>query len=281
MLPEEIRIDLLANAQASLDSIDPDTLSPAQRAKYDQRQVEMSQMLNDPALEAKHLVVVERQRRSGRVLLPCPGGLARRREGLDVAVQTLLHAPAEVRADWRCSRLLLDLFWELKTGKRFLRGEREVLAFTDADWNECMTCRRRDPRCRRDFDRYRLDFLRGLSLFHLGSYQNSKEVFRRLDQESRDLSSRIVSKYLASNADGQARVFTGRVIWATPDGRRGTAWVDQLGIEVPFIPQRFSVSDFRNKGDILPPFHIAFNMRGALADPIRAPRRAERQAPDA
>ncbi len=280
VLPEEIRIDLLANAQASLDSIDPDTLSPAQRAKYDQRQVEMSQMLNDPALEAKHLASLSDNDDPAAYYFLARAASRGGAEGLDVAVQTLLHAPAEVRADWRCSRLLLDLFWEQKTGKRFMRGQREVLAFTDTDWNECIHVADAIPAAR-DFDRYRLDFLRGLSLFHLGSYQNSEEVFRRLDQESQDLSSRIVSTYLASSADGQARVFTGRVIWATPDGRRGTAWVDQLGIEVPLIPQRFSVTDFRNKGDVLPPFHIAFNMRGALADPIRAPHRAERQAPDA
>jgi hypothetical protein len=174
----------------------------------------------------------------------------------------------------------MDLFWELKTGKRFLRGERQVLALSDADWNECLRITDAIPTSG-DYDRYRLDFLRGLSLFHLGFHQNSKEVFRKLDQESRDLSSRIVSKYLASNSNGTARVFTGRVAWATPDGRRGTAWVDQLSIEVPFIPLRFSVSDFRQKGDILPSFHIAFNMRGALADPIRAPHQVERRAPDA
>jgi hypothetical protein len=131
-----------------------------------------------------------------------------------------------------------------------------------------------------DFDRYRLDFLRGLSLFHLGLHKNSQDVFRRLDHDSEDLSTRIVSTYLASGPEGKARVFTGRVAWAAPDGRRGLAWVDQLSIEVPFIPHRFSVSDFRQKGEILPSFHIAFNMRGALADPIRSARRVERRVPD-
>lgn len=55
---------------------------------------------------------------------------------------------------------------------------------------------------------------------------------------------------------------------ATTDGRRGRVWVYELHIEVPFIPLRFSVSDYRTRGDNLPSFHIAFNMRGALADPI-------------
>ena len=280
VLPENTRIDLLANAQASLDSIDAETLSPAQRAKYDQRHLEMSRMLDDPALEAKHLLALSENQDPAAYYFLARAASRGGADGLQVAVQTLLRAPIEVRADWRCSRLLLDLFWELKTGKRFLHGEREVLAFTDSEWNECIRIADAIPAAG-DFDGYRLDFLRGLSLFHLGSYRNSEEVFRRLDRESGDLSSRIVSTYLASSADGKAREFTGRVVWATPDGKRGTAWVDQLGIEVPFIPQRFSVSDFRNKGDVLPTFHIAFNMRGALADPIRAPRPTVRRAPDA
>jgi hypothetical protein len=274
VLPEEVRIDLLANAQASLDSIDPDTLSPTQRAVYDQRYVDISRLLNDHALETAHLLALMENSDPAAYYF-----LARRSsksgdEGMQVAVQTLLAAPAEVRADWRCSRLLLDLFWELKTGRRFLRGERQTLAFTELDWRECIRIADAIPTAA-DFDQYRLDFLRGLSLFHLGSYRASEDVFRMLDEESRDLSSRVVSAYLASDSTGKARRFTGRVNWASQDGRRGTAWVDQLSIEVPFIPLRFSVSDFRKKGDVLPTFHIAFNMRGALADPIRATQRTE------
>lgn len=280
VLSEETRIDLLANAQASLDSIDPGTLSPAQRATYDQRRVEMARLLNDKALEAKHLAALTENNDPAAYYFLARSAARRGPEGVKVAVESLLRASIEVRADWRCSRLLLDLFWELKTGKPFLRGERQMLAFTEADWNECLRIADAIP-VAGDFDRYRLDFLRGLSLFHLGSYRASEEVFRRLDRESQDLSSRIVSTYLASGSDGKASLFTGRVVWATPDGRRGIAWVDQLRIEVPFIPQRFSVTDFRRKGDILPSFHIAFNMRGALADPIRAAHRGERRTPDA
>jgi hypothetical protein len=237
-------------------------------------------MLNDAALEAQHLAALMENNDPAAYYFLARSAARRGPEGMKVAVDSLLQASIEVRSDWRCSRLLLDLFWELKTGKPFLRGERQALAFTEADWSECLRIADAIP-VAGDFDRYRLDFLRGLSLFHLGSYRASEEVFRRLDRESQDLSSRIVSAYLASASDGNASVFTGRVVWATPDGRRGIAWVDQLHIEVPFIPQRFSVTDFRRKGDILPSFHIAFNMRGALADPIRAAHRGERRTPDA
>jgi hypothetical protein len=267
-VPDQDKIDLLANAQASLDSIDPATLSPSQLAKYDQRHLEMAELLNNPAMETKHLAALSDNNDPAAYYFLAQRAARAGADGLEVAVQSLLSAPIEVRSDWRCSRLLLDLFWESKTGSKFLRGERDqAVSFTDRDWEECLIITDAIPDAG-GYDRYRRDFLRGLSLFHLGQYQSSKEVFRRLDDESRDRSSRIVNQYMASNPDGTPRQFTGRVTSAAPDGRRGTAWVDQLHIEVPFIPVRFSVSDYRKKNDILPSFHIAFNMRGAIADPI-------------
>jgi hypothetical protein len=276
-LAQEDRVDLLASAQASLESLDLDALSPRQLAKYHVRHVEMAELLDDPVMETKHLVALSSNNDPAAYYFLALRGARAGADGPKVAVQVLMKAPIEVRSDWRCSRLLLDLFWESKTGKRFLRGEREVVAFTDDDWDECLAIADAIPDIG-GYDRYRRDFLRGLALFHRGRYQSSKEVFRRLDDESRDLSSRIISKYLASNPDGTPRKFTGRVLSATSDGRRGTAWVYELHTEVQFIPLRFSVSDYRTRGDNLPSFHIAFNMRGALADPItsrsaRSPRR--------
>jgi hypothetical protein len=268
MVPDEEKIDLLANAQASLDSLDSDVLSPSQRAKWDLRHVEMAELLNDPAMETRHLIALsENSDPAAYYFLAARAAKADSPDSLQVAVRVLLEAPAEVRADWRCARLLLDLYWQSKTGKPFLRGEREVVAFTADDWEECLAVTDAIPHAA-GYDRYRLDFLRGLSLFHRGHYQSSKDVFRQLNEESRDVSSRVISKYLASNPDGTPSRYTGRVMSVSPDGRRGTAWVDQLHTEVPFIPLRFSVSDYRNRHEVLPTFHIAFNMRGAIADPI-------------
>jgi hypothetical protein len=244
------------------------------------RHVEIAELLEDPAMETKHLVALSNNNDPAAYYFLALLGARAEVDGPKVAVQVLLQAPPEVRSDWRCSRLLLDLFWESKTGKRFLRGEREIVALTDHDWDECLAIADAIPDAG-GYDRYRRDFLRGLSLFHRGQYQSSKQVFRRLDDESRDLSSRIISKYLASNHDGTATQYTGRVISETPDGRRGVAWVNELHIEVPFIPMRFSVSDYRKKGEILPAFHIAFNMRGALADPINRSANLLRRPTDA
>ncbi|MEU6309800.1 hypothetical protein [Streptomyces sp. NPDC047014] len=280
-LASDDRLDLLASAQSSLDSLDPGALSPKQAAKYDDRHVELARLLNDPVMEAKHLLALTENGDPAAYYFLALRAAKAGEDGPQVAVETLRRAPSEVRSDWRCSRLLLDLFWESKAGRRFLHGEREVVAFSDETWTECLAIVDAIPETV-GYDRYRRDFLRGLALFHLGQYQASKEAFVRLDRESRDVSSRIISKYLASQSDGTAQTFTGRVLSATPDGRRGTAWVYELHTEVPFIPLRFSISDYRKKNENLPSFHIAFNMRGALADPITGrPGRVPRRSADA
>ncbi|MDH6703081.1 hypothetical protein ABZ682_39935 [Streptomyces griseoviridis] len=280
-LTPDDRLDLLASAQSSLDSLDPSALSPKQVAKYDDRHVELARLLNDPVMEAKHLVALTENNDPAAYYFLALRAAKAGEDGPRVAVETLRRAPIEVRSDWRCSRLLLDLFWQSKAGRRFLQGEREVVAFSDETWTECLAIVDAIPDTG-GYDRYRRDFLRGLALFHLGQYQASKEVFIRLDRESRDVSSRIISKYLASQPDGTAQVFTGRVLSTTPDGRRGTAWVYELRTEVQFIPLRFSISDYRKKNENLPSFHITFNMRGALADPITGrPGRALRRSADA
>jgi hypothetical protein len=192
-------------------------------------------------------------------------------EGLKVAVETLMAAPVEVRSDWKCARLLLDLFWLERTEKRLLRGERETVALDASGWEDCLDLAE-SLGSADGFDRYRADFVRGLALFHLGSVKASQSVFRDLGSLALDLRARVVSAYLASDSHGKPVEFTGRVLSASPDGRRGRVWVDQLTSEIDFIPIRFSPTDYRNRHEVLPPFHIAFNFRGPVADPIRPVR---------
>lgn len=272
-LTDPVRLELLANAVASLDSVDPSVLSPSDKADYDRRQVEIARLLDNRVLEDRHLESLRDNRDPAAFYFLARSMAQREPSGRREALGFLLEAPVEVRQDWRCARLLLDLFWEVKTGKRFLKGERVSLAFSREDWRECLTIADAvsSPS---SFDQYRLQFLRGLALFHLAQYKRSEAVFAQLDRDSAELSSRVVSTYLASNETGQPLLLGGRVTWATPDGRRGKVWVEELGIEINFIPHRFSVSDFRQRGDLLPNFHIAFNMRGALADPVRFARRS-------
>jgi hypothetical protein len=273
-LEGSVRVDLLANAAASLDSVDSEGLSPSQRALYDLRQSDMARLLNNPVVEQRHLESLKSNNDPAAFYFLARLDADKGQEGKQAAVRNLLNAPPEVREDWRCSRLLLDLFWELKTGKKFLRGEREALAFSTQDWSDCVEVVQSISSAT-SFDQYRLEFLHGLALFHLGQYRKSEAVFQDLDRRTVELSSRVVATYLASTESGEPQLHGGRVTWTSPDGRRGKVWLDTLSIEVAFIPRRFTVFEPPQRGETLPDFHIAFNMRGALADPVRGLRRSD------
>ncbi|MEV4049673.1 hypothetical protein AB0J55_00665 [Amycolatopsis sp. NPDC049688] len=273
-LEDSVKVDLLANALASLDSVDPEVLSPSERAHYDLRRRDMARLLKDPVVEQRHLDSLKSNDDPAAFYFLARFDAEKGQEGKRAAVRKLLEAPLEIREDWRCSRLLLDLFWELKTGKKFLRGEREALAFSQRDWRECVEVVQ-SASAATSFDQYRLEFLHGLALFHLGQYRKSDAVFRELDRRTVELSSRVVATYLASTEDGKPQLYSGRVTWTSPDGRRGKVWLDKHAIEVAFLPKRFTVFEPPRRGETLPDFHIAFNMRGALADPVRGLRRPD------
>lgn len=267
----QARVSLLADAKASLDSIDPQDLSPGHLAKYRARQAEISRLLGDRDLETSFLQeLMEMDDPAAYYLLAVRalGGRTNGPESVKIALRVLLDAPASIRDDWKCARLILDLYWQDRTGERLLRGERNTVAFTEADWWSCLKLLN-TLRGAAAFDQYRIAFLRGLALFHVGSIAASQAEFRELGSLGLDVNRRVHLAYLASDPEGHPRKFTGRVAWASADGRKGRVWVDQLKSEVDFVPLRFSPDAYRSKGDSVPTFQIGFNYLGPIADPIR------------
>lgn len=274
-LDEPERARLIADAIASLESIDSNQLSPKQQAMFDSRRVQFASLLNDSALAEDHLRrLAENSDPTAYYLLALrSSGLLDgqwNEEGAKRALADLMAAPYEVRSDWRCARLTLDVFWLLKTGHHFLRGERETLPFDRADWQECLQLVDLIGGAS-GFDVYRVQFLRGLALFHLGEYRLSLAIFDELDKSTPGVARRIIATYVASTPEGTPARFVGQVRSVTADGRRGKVWVDQLGIELTFIPHRFSMEPFE-RNQPLPEFRVAFNMRGPYADPLRTVR---------
>jgi hypothetical protein len=273
-LGPEAKLNLLVDAQASLDSLDPQDLSPRQQAKYRVRQAEIAKLLGDKDLEASHLQeLAAMDNPAAYYLLASRAATSSSDDALDVALTTLLSAPMSIRDDWKCARLILDLWWQQRTGDHLLRGERRTVPFTESAWADCLDLVG-SLRGAAGFDQYRIAFVRGLALFHLGSISNAQAEFRSLGSLGLDVSRRVYLAYLAGNPDGTPMEFTGRVASATPDGRRGRVWVDQLRAEVDFVPLRFSPEAYRSKNEVVPAFHIGFNYRGPIADPIRPGGRA-------
>lgn len=266
----QARVSLLADAKASLDSIDPGDLAPGQLAKYNQRQADIAALLGDKDLETSYLQELMAMEDPAAYYILAVRALesSREPESAKVALRMLLGAPTSIRDDWKCARLLLDLYWQVRTGERLLHGERKTVAFTETDWRDCLELLD-TLHGAAEFDHYRIAFLRGLAQFHIGSIAASQSEFRELGSLGLDVSRRVHLAYLASDDAGRPQKFTGRVARASADGRKGRVWVDQLKSEVDFVPLRFSPDSYRSKGDPVPTFHIGFNYLGPIADPIR------------
>ena len=270
----DLQIGLVADMMAAFASIDTNALSPNQRARYNSRLAQVSGLMNNAVGESEHLEALRENSDPAAFYLLA---LHKSRllfgeataESARVGLKILTDAPPEVRMDWRCARLTLDLFWLARTGRRFLEGEREALAFDDDDWNACLDIIEQVQLA--PADAYRAQFLRGLALFHLRRYRLAIEAFSDLERATPTMSRRVVATYVVSAPDGTPVAFTGQVRSVTPDNRRGRVWVEAIGQELTFIPIRFTREELA-RGDPLPDFFIAFNFRGAYADPVRVAR---------
>lgn len=278
------RVRILADAAAAFSSVDREQLTPRQMARFDSRSAEVAELLDDPAAAEDHLANLAASDDPAAYYL-----LALRRSGLrepdlDLeritdAFEYLRGAPHEVRHDWKCARLTLDLFWLSVTGRHFLSGRGQPLSLATGDWEQALQLAG-ELAPHASFDRYRFDLLRALALFHLGRYQQADESFHELDRATSGLAQRIQTSFVEADEEGAPAVFTGQVQRVRSDQSRGTVWVDQLGVELPFLPNRFT-QEMLTRGEPLPEFVIEFNYRGPYAFPARAAMRSAPHRPPA
>ncbi|NRI69041.1 hypothetical protein FEZ60_26315 [Rhodococcus sp. MS16] len=268
------RLNRLANAVATLDSIDRESISERQRAKLDRRGAELNTLLSDDDAVWAHLSRLESNTDPAATYFlakfEAESGLA----GEVAALNRLQSAPLITRLDWRCAQMLLELTWRRITGKRLLGGERVPVHLSDVDLQTLMqlTVELSDADLP---DRYKLLFVQALVQFTLGYYSDATGTFREVNRLTQQLAKRINTQVLLAEPSGVPRIFTGRVQWA--DTRRGEVWVNELGTSVAFEPRLFSASQEFARNQQLPAFIIGFKLtRGPVAEP-RNMYRDERQ----
>ncbi len=259
------RLDRLMDAIATIDSIDRDSLSEAQRAQLDRRATELNTLLGRDDAVWEHIQNLERNPDPAATYFLArweseggPGGEA-------AALQRLRHAPTDTLNDWRCAQLLLDLSWRSITGRRLLAGERVPISLTSKDLQELaeLTIQLSEADMP---DKYKLLFVKAITQFVAGDYADARQAFKDVEHLTRQLSKRIRTLVLLADESGSPRIFTGRVEWASDRG--GEVWVNELGAKVAFEPHLFSASRELAKHEQLPAFMIGFKLtRGPVAEP--------------
>ncbi|WP_298591779.1 hypothetical protein [uncultured Kocuria sp.] len=274
MLNPEERIDSLANAVATLESLDRTTLSERQRANLDHRGVELKKLLADDDAVWKYLQNLEQNPNPAATYFLAQFDAENGAEGESRALTRLREALPEIRKDWRCAQLLVNLTWKEITGDRLLQGERTPLYLSPTDLAK-IAALTRDLADARLPDLYRLKFAQAIAEFQSLRFAEASNLFREVGDLTRQLSKRIYTSYLLADDSGRPRVFTGRVEFA--NARSGAVWVNELGTQVKFEPHLFSATGEFARNQRMPAFLIGFKLsRGAVAEPRTVFQEADR-----
>jgi hypothetical protein len=264
MEPSE-RVDRLAYAVATLESLDRSTLTDGQLAKLDSRGVSLNKLLADDDAAWSYLTNLEKNSAPAATYFLAQFAAKDGPVGEQRALARLRGASAETRKDWRCAQLLVDLTWKDISGARLLSGERNPLHLGPDDLNQIASLAM-DLQDAQLPDLYRLRFVQALAQFTLGNFGDSATLFREVGDLTRQLSKRIYTSYVLSDDNNVPRVFTGRVEFA--DTRSGEVWVNELGTRVKFEPRLFSATGEFARNQQLPAFLVGFKLsRGPVAEP--------------
>jgi len=106
-------------------------------------------------------------------------GGANNPDSVKLALRVLLEAPASIRDDWKCARLIPGPVLARSHRLETASWERNTVAFSESDWWGCLELLT-TLRGAAAFEQYRIAFLRGLALFHVGSIAASQSEFREL-----------------------------------------------------------------------------------------------------
>lgn len=273
MRPDE-RIDRLAYAVATLESLDRSTLSEGQLAKLDSRGVALNKLLADDDATGAYLQNLELSSAPAATYFLAQFDAKEGVAGERLALDRLRSAPVETRKDWRCAQLLVDLTWKDITGARLLAGERVPLHL-NAEARGRIASLVADLQDADMPDLYRLRFVNAIAHFEQGHYAESARLFRETGDLTRQLQKRIYTSYVLSDERHVPRVFTGRVEFA--DARSGEVWVNELGTRVKFEPRLFSATGEFARNQQLPAFAVGFKLsRGPVAEPRSLFRAATR-----
>jgi len=275
VLRETIKADILY----AFDLADSDELSSAQNERLTQRKVTAYSALGENELsETAFKQLHEQGSCVGYYLkaheiageLPSDRHLTSDQcERCSAAFKYLEKEYDYIKNDEKTLYFFLKLLWMKKTGQPFFYRERQTIPFRQEDWEylvKILIELKHHPGIELSPT---INYLYGLAQFHLGRMDEAFAVFKELERASDYLTGRrrLIRAHLASMPDGQPRKYSGEVAWVRPDNSKGEIYIPELRRKIPFSPRDFGRLDIK-KNETLGEFHLAFNFRGPIVDPM-------------
>ncbi len=175
----------------------------------------------------------------------------------------------QIKADYRCLFLLFRCWWTTKTKSAFFGEEKQTLPLTNDDWNYCLSILNRLIAIETSFSTT-IYFIKAIAEFHLELFSDSFDTFHYLGAETNYSfygRRRIKKYYMASNPDGNLKVYSGQIesdISLANNEKRGDLYVPDLHRKIAFLLYDFQKASYQ-KGERIRALNIAFNFRGPIA----------------
>jgi hypothetical protein len=260
----EDRFDLLAEFSDLIDRYQDSDLTPEQQSTFDQREATFSRLNLD---ETRLMEVIGRSVKRGDYSVHAL--IARSRltaHGPDAAINYLRKNCEDVLLTERPILFLYyRLWWKLNSKQDgFFAADQLVLRWKQEQWRELKHLAESRLALEGESENRVALFHLAWSSIQLGESKTAQDLLRHLETVSMGSFRRGKSLAIISDSQG-AREFSGEVR-PNPYPHLGRVWIEELRMEVPY--KVFEFGDPKDPGDVLSPFHIALNYRGAYAQPV-------------
>lgn len=273
------KLELLADIHSMLDRIDPASLPPEQRERFNRRLFNLGEKLELPELSETAFSALEREGSTAGYYLRARSLGPRLEQSQSTEVKEQDHSRAkaasaflrrywtQIERDERCLRYLLECEWISATGQRLLRGDRAPLPYSETTRRELLRLVKSLKAANENTDN-KLSYLEAVLSWLNDEEQYANQIWRELARETDFIDPRrVVRRNILTDEHQNPLIFSGRIESAAESGRH-TIRVDGLNRRIQLLARDFPDIDV-TYGRAIPSFGIAFNYIGPIADPIR------------
>lgn len=243
----------------------------ASKEKYNQRRIELSQILQDPSIKEDALEELARIGSTAGEYMLARNLIfdSHRQWRSDEQIERGLARieAVEEKLDLRLARLYTNAWWQRYGKLDLYESERRTVALNSSQWEHFSYWLNRRLTFAEE-ESLKARFFYAWSLFQTGQYRESEEQFRILDRSTMAGRYRVVRLCHWADDNGNPILCQGTIRRVSEDTDKGWVYVPSLRREIIFCPTEFQSQTMLSNRP-LEDFYIAFNFRGTIADPVR------------
>jgi hypothetical protein len=275
-LGEVERREIEADVKATLDIVDPSTLTASDTERYQSKRFSLGSVLDDQPLSDEAFQKLELLGSTAGYYLRAREMAPEMPKSVETADMAQIAAAEKVsaylwknlekiRSDPRCLRLYLSCKWTSATGRWLLRGTRQPLPETEETLRRLsiVVTELLASNVAQAQPRYR--YLHCVLRWLLGSEDEAIADWRKLAADTEYVErGRVVNRHTICTENGKPQTFSG-VVDRQVGMNRWSVLVQSLNRHVDFVESRGNVAPVA-VGRVLSNFSISFNYIGPIAD---------------